>query len=253
MSQKKDDLPAMPFYVGDWLKAPDIQCLSYDLKGLWFEMLCYMWESKERGVLLYTREELCRLLRLPEDLLNQNLNNLEKKGIFSVREDGSIYSRKMVKMQEIREKRIISGQRGGFATQFAKPKVKANCENENENENENETVTKRTTKDILYMSIVEQWNQFAEQNKLSKIISLSKERKAKLKVRCEMETFKAFSAILEATDGQDFLFGKEGESWKLNFDWLIVNDTNHLKILEKKYENARKDNELPGFLREFVK
>ena len=32
---KKDDLPAMMFYVGDWLKAPDIQCLDYETKGIW--------------------------------------------------------------------------------------------------------------------------------------------------------------------------------------------------------------------------
>ena len=135
MSPKKDDLPAMPFYVGDWLKAPDIQCLSYDLKGLWFEMLCYMWESKERGVLLYSFEELSRLLRLPEDLLKQKLKQIESKGIYSVRyNDGAIYCRRMVRDQEIREIRTIAGQKGGrrsFASRFAQANNQAKCVNEN--------------------------------------------------------------------------------------------------------------------------
>ena len=134
---KKDDLPAMPFYVGDWLKAPDIQCLSYDLKGLWFEILCYMWESKERGVLLYTKEELGRLLRLDDTLLEQKLKQLLSKGIYSVRaSDGAIFSRRMIKDQKIREIRIKAGSLGGksnYSRNFAQAKSEANAENENEN------------------------------------------------------------------------------------------------------------------------
>lgn len=147
MTNKKDDLPAMPFYVGDWLKAPDIQCLDYELKGIWFEMLCYMWESRERGVLLYSKDELSRLLRLPEVLLEQKLKHLLEKGIYSIREsDGAIYSRRMIKDQKLREIRKKIGQIGGkrsfvsrfasrFASDFAQAKIQANAENENENEN----------------------------------------------------------------------------------------------------------------------
>lgn len=139
---KKDDLPAMMFYVGDWLKAPDIQCLSYELKGIWFEMLCFMWESNERGYLKYTNEELARLLRLPEDLLKQKLEQLFKRGIYSVREtDGAIYSRRMVRDQEIREIRKKAGSLGGkqtFAKKFAQAKTQANSEDEYETEIVNE-------------------------------------------------------------------------------------------------------------------
>lgn len=141
---KKDDLPYMPFYVGDWLKAPDIQCLSYELKGLWFEMLCYMWESKERGVLIkangapYTIAEVSRLLRLPEVLLKQKLKQLLEFAIYSIREsDGAIYSRRMVKDQRIRKIRKKAGSKGGknsFASRFAQAKTQANTENDIDNE-----------------------------------------------------------------------------------------------------------------------
>lgn len=132
----------MPFYVGDWLKAPDIQSLPYELKGLWFEMMCFMWESRERGVLLYSHEELSRLLRLPEVLLEQKLQQLYSKGIYSTREhDGAIFSRRMVRDQEIRELRTKAGSLGGrrtFDKHFAQAKVEAKCESENENDNEND-------------------------------------------------------------------------------------------------------------------
>lgn len=170
-SIKKDDLPAMPFYVGDWLKAPDIQSLPYDLKGLWFEMMCYMWESKERGYILYTHEELSRLLRLPQNLLEQKLIELKKKDIFSVRiSDGAMYSRRMARDQEIRELRTKSGSLGGrrtFANKFASPKTQANCIAECENENES------VIKDVFEYFCI----------KLAKKILLSDERRAIIKKR----------------------------------------------------------------------
>lgn len=139
---KKDDLPYMPFYIGDWFKATDVQSLNYEMKGLWFEMLCYMWESKERGCLLYTMEELSRLLRLPEDLLKQKLDHLLSKGICFAREgDGAICNRRMIKDQNIREIRKESGSLGGkssFAQRFAQAKTTANADIDNDIVNENE-------------------------------------------------------------------------------------------------------------------
>lgn len=44
-------LPSMQFYTGDWLKDPSIRRLSPAARGLWFDMLCFMWESPRRGFL----------------------------------------------------------------------------------------------------------------------------------------------------------------------------------------------------------
>jgi len=161
---KKDDLPAMMFYVGDWLKAPDIQCLSYELKGIWFEMLCYMWESQERGYLNYSTEELARLLRLPEDLLKQKLEQLSKRAIFSVREnDGAIYSRRMIKDQEIREIRKKAGSLGGkqtFANRFAQAKNEAKTQQNTEDEVvvENENVIEDKDKEDVKLLFIKRWS-----------------------------------------------------------------------------------------------
>lgn len=150
---KKHDLPYMPFYVGDWLKAPEVQCLPYELQGLWFAILCYMWESVERGYLVdasgtpYSLPELSMLLRLPEQVLEQKLEQLSAKRVFSVRErDQAIFSRRMVRDEEIREKRQIAGSKGGkktFAKAFGRAntqaKSTANVDNENDNDIDNET------------------------------------------------------------------------------------------------------------------
>ena len=48
---RKQETP-MPFYVGDWLRCPELRVLPPDVRGLWMDMLCYMWESVERGVMV---------------------------------------------------------------------------------------------------------------------------------------------------------------------------------------------------------
>lgn len=148
---KKHDLPAMPFYIGDWLKCPELRACSPAARGLWIDMLCFMWESTERGYLTLNNkpipnENLARMTGFARDLLGVLLDELESFAVFSRREDGAIYSRKMVKDEKIRKLRAENGQKGGFAKHFAiaKPLAKSwqNTENENESEDESEDENK---------------------------------------------------------------------------------------------------------------
>jgi len=236
---KKDDLPYMPFYVGDWLKAPDIQCLSYELKGLWFEMLCYMWESKERGVLIkansapYTIAEVSRLLRLPEVLLKQKLKQLLEFAIYSIREsDGAIYSRRMVKDQRIREIRKKAGSKGGknsFASRFAQAKTQANSEDESETENVNETE---------FQNVVKKWNEFAELNNLPEVIKITDKRRSSITARLKEKDFN-LEHIFQRILGSDFLLGKTN-GFRASFDFVFEGKNNYIKILEGGYNGNSK-------------
>lgn len=138
----------MPFYIGDWRKATDVQALPLEAKAVWFEMLLYMWESTERGFLTVNRKPipesaLARMLGLHEDLLKQNLKLCLDFGVASIREsDGAIYCRRMVRDQEIREKRQKAGSLGGkksFASRFAQANTQANADIENDIDIENES------------------------------------------------------------------------------------------------------------------
>jgi hypothetical protein len=150
MAKKKDDLPAMPFYTGDWFKAGDVRSLTVEQRGIWIDMLFFMWESNERGVLVdasgkpFTTEELGRMVGMSEDLLKQNLKQMESKKIFSLRDlDGAIFCRRMIKDAQIRAIRKEVGQIGGnqnkiknLLKQNDKQTDKQNTENEIENETE---------------------------------------------------------------------------------------------------------------------
>lgn len=154
---KKHDLPAMPFYIGDWKKAPEIRALSLAARGLWFEMLLLMWESTERGFLTIngqpmTIEVLARQVGFACDLLQPLLAEMELYNVFSIREsDKAIYCRKMVRDSEISKKRILAGSKGGFCSSKTRSKMQANNiantedEIENENEDENKDVISSNT------------------------------------------------------------------------------------------------------------
>jgi hypothetical protein len=119
MPKKKQDLPYLPFYIGDWKKDPAVQSLTKEEKYIWFELIMLMWESLERGYLTIngvpmSMSQIANALNLSEKKTKFYINFFEKLGLFSRRlEDKSIYSRKILKMLKIKEERCKSGSKGG--------------------------------------------------------------------------------------------------------------------------------------------
>ena len=120
MAKNKTQL--MPFDTSDWLRCPDLKVLPPDIRGLWMDMLCYMWESVERGVMvkptgdIYTQDEIVRMLGKDASGSDTWLDRLIIGGVCGVREDGAIYSRRMVRSVEISQKRREAGLKGGSTT-----------------------------------------------------------------------------------------------------------------------------------------
>ena len=108
----------MPFDTRVWLSDPRINTLSLMAKGVWVTMLCYMWESSQRGMLVkpnntpYTLNELVVLLGLTDD---EPLQELIDCGVLSLNHKGVYYSADMVKQADISEKRRNAGKKGGDA------------------------------------------------------------------------------------------------------------------------------------------
>ena len=86
------------------------------------DMLCYMWESVERGVMvkpngdIYTQDEIVRMIGKDASGSDTWLDRLIFGGVCAVREDGAIYSRRMVRDTEISQKRREAGLKGGSST-----------------------------------------------------------------------------------------------------------------------------------------
>lgn len=120
MARKKKN--TMPFDTECWLSDPVLKALPLDVKGLWIDMLCYMWESADRGVMvkptgeIYTHEEILRLLGKESSVGESWLDMLIENGLCGVRDDGAVFSRRMVRDEAIRGKRCEAGKKGGYIT-----------------------------------------------------------------------------------------------------------------------------------------
>ena len=116
------------------------------------------------------------------------------------------------------------------------------CQQEKEEEKEKEIYKRgeyeRGEKSINdFQTFVKVWNDYAEKYKLSKVKELTSKRKKKLKARLRENTnfLNDFEEALKQTEYSSFLKGDTG--WRMDFDWLIVNDTNYVKVIEGAYKD----------------
>ena len=116
-------MPAFQFYPADWRKDLAVQSLTYHDRGIWFEILCLMHESEERGVLLLNGlpmpiEILARNLGVDVETLKKTEETLLKYGVIRSREkDFALYNSRMVKDEKVLQMRRTAGQLGGEAKQ----------------------------------------------------------------------------------------------------------------------------------------
>jgi uncharacterized phage protein (TIGR02220 family) len=112
-------MPALQFYPADWRKDLAVQALGYHDRGVWFEMLCLMHESSERGVMLLNgapiaEDVIARLLGLDNQTFNQTLGTLLTYGVAKRRQDdNAIFSKRMVDDEKLCKIRREAGKLGG--------------------------------------------------------------------------------------------------------------------------------------------
>ncbi len=72
---------------------------------------------------------------------------------------------------------------------------------------------------------------------LAKIKSLSTSRKRHIASRLKEASLDEWIYAMKKIGDSRFLCGENNSGWKIDFDWLIENETNRLKIIEGKYES----------------
>lgn len=110
--------PAFQFYPADWRKDSALQSCGMAARGLWHEMMCIMHECVPYGYLAVNGQamssaQLARLVGESERSVRNWLIELKAAGVYSVTDDGIIYSRRMVKDERLRNTRAESGRLGG--------------------------------------------------------------------------------------------------------------------------------------------
>jgi hypothetical protein len=117
----KDHLPWFPFYPKDWLSDGELRGCSPAARGLLMDLLCLMYGAEERGVLISNGEPwaaervAASVTGFAADLLDVCLHELVAKGVLSRDGRGALCSRRMVREEDIRQKRAIAGRKGGLS------------------------------------------------------------------------------------------------------------------------------------------
>lgn len=121
-SIKEDDRPSFPFFVKDWLTDTGLALCGPIEKGIWIDMLCYMFTSPVRGAMLnpdgsiMDRKTMARLLRVDEKCLKNALGKLMANGVARKLENGMIVNWRMyAKDKDLSQKRREAGMKGAVA------------------------------------------------------------------------------------------------------------------------------------------
>ena len=106
--------PSFQFYPADWLRDPGLRSCSLGARGLWIDLLSFMHEAEPYGHLRLNGHDigpdvLARMVGAPLKEVQRYLGELEAAGVFSRTMMGTPYSRRMVRDEELREKRAACG------------------------------------------------------------------------------------------------------------------------------------------------
>lgn len=109
--------PAFQFYPADWRKDMELQSCSVAARGLWMDMLCIAHECDPYGYLTVncrpmTPAQIGRHTGLTQRDCERLLAELDAAGVSSTTEDGTIFSRRMVRDEDLRNRRAEGGKAG---------------------------------------------------------------------------------------------------------------------------------------------
>lgn len=117
-TSEKVKRPASQYYWGDWFKDLALQSCSLPARGLWHEMNCLMHQGEPYGHLTMPNGkpmgtgQLANLCKITPAICKKLVGELEENGVFSRAEDGAIFSRRMVRDEDIRNRRADGGKAG---------------------------------------------------------------------------------------------------------------------------------------------
>jgi len=203
--------PYIPLYVQDYLTDEKLNMCSLASQGVYMKLMCIMHKSDEYGTILLKQKDkqnkstclnfatkVAKLLPIQVQPLHDAITELVDEGVLQISGD-KLVQKRMVRDNDISDKRANAGYKGGKTTQFAKAKKKAkskaNSEGENENENESEDVSK--SKAIIFPFDSENFKKYWDYWKEYK------KKEHKFTYKSEISEQAALKKLSELADGNE--------------------------------------------------
>ena len=120
--------PSFQFYPSYLLRDTALRSCSAGARGLWIDMICFMHECNPYGYLkvgdkVIHADNLARMVGESVEVVQGWLDELQIAAVFDV-DDGVICSRRMIRDEELRQKRSEGGKLGGNPLLKVNHKVK---------------------------------------------------------------------------------------------------------------------------------
>lgn len=97
--------------------------------------------------------------------------------------------------------------------------------------------SKRTKPPIDHQAIIDAWNKAVDGTAIPKVIKSTSKRIAHIRARMEdLPTIEDWRQLFDKVKSSPFLRGENDRGWTADFDWVVGNDTNFVKVLEGKYK-----------------
>ena len=109
--------PAFQFYPGDWRKDVELRACSLAARGMWIDLMCVMHECEPYGHLALngapmTPAKIAGQIGVTPQQVKKLLDELLENGVARKTPEGTIYSKRMVDDERIRNARANGGKAG---------------------------------------------------------------------------------------------------------------------------------------------
>jgi len=125
MTTNATKLPSFQFYPGDWLKDANLRSCSIFARGMFIDLVCALHDLPSRGRFVFADStpwrsiDIVAIVTGPESNKRKlsGLEELIRKGVLKRDSQGIVYSSRMVRDEELRQKRADAGSKGGKVAQ----------------------------------------------------------------------------------------------------------------------------------------
>jgi hypothetical protein len=120
--------PSFQFYPSDWLRDTALRSCSTGARGLWIDMICFMHEGKPYGHLkvgdkVILPSNLARMVGETLEVVEGWLSELSTAGVYELTDENVIYSKRMIRDENLRQIRAAGGFKGGNPVLIQQSKV----------------------------------------------------------------------------------------------------------------------------------
>ncbi|WP_114205438.1 hypothetical protein [Acidisarcina polymorpha] len=243
----KQRSPAFQFFPRQFAGDDEVMSMDLDTVGAHILLICAAAASPECFRIASDEHAIRTRLRNPSDDNWQRIKLQLLRGAWKIDADGKWWMQDGLR-RSFEKQRIFSETQQYRANQRyrnvagTQPEVLPKGSREDAGDAP-KSCSSSSSSTSIYMSenlglYSEAWNEL--RGSLAAVTRLSAGRKAKLKKRiAEGLTLETFRSVVKTCATTPYLCGGGSEGWRVDFEWLIANDTNVLKVLEGKYRASK--------------